>query len=86
MPSVNQANGRVDNLALLKNWKATTTMENILVSIKNEMVANKGLKQPPEDSTYWPDYHALFCLLFYKSERKIRKVSQNYDSKVRDII
>ena len=49
LPSVNQANGRVDNLALLKNWKATTTMENILVSIKNEMVANKGLKQPPED-------------------------------------
>jgi len=53
LPCVNQANGRVDNLGLLKNWKETTTLEHILTSIKNEMVANKGLKQPPEEAQYW---------------------------------
>lgn len=52
LPSVNQANGRVENLGLLKAWKETTTIENILVGLKNEMVANKGLKQPPEDAYY----------------------------------
>jgi hypothetical protein len=25
------------------------------VALKNEMVANKGLKQPPEDAYYWSD-------------------------------
>lgn len=53
IPSVNQNNGRVENLQLLKAWKETTTIENILVGLKNEMVANKGLKQPPEDAYYW---------------------------------
>jgi ubiquitin-conjugating enzyme E2 variant len=52
IPSVNQNNGRVENLAILKAWKETTTIENILVALKNEMVANKGLKQPPEDAYY----------------------------------
>jgi hypothetical protein len=49
---VNQQNGRVENLPLLKAWKNTTTMENLLVALKNEMVANKGIKQPPEDACY----------------------------------
>jgi hypothetical protein len=49
---VNQANGRVESLGLLKAWKETTTIENILVALKNEMVDNKGLKQPPEDAYY----------------------------------
>jgi hypothetical protein len=49
---VNQNNGRVDNLALLKAWKSTTTIENILVAIKNEMVANKGSKQPAEGTEF----------------------------------
>jgi ubiquitin-protein ligase len=35
LPSVNQANGRVENLGLLKAWKETTTIENILVGLKN---------------------------------------------------
>lgn len=52
LPCVNQGNGRVENLNLLKNWKETTTLENLLMAVKNEMVANKGLKQPPEDSFY----------------------------------
>jgi ubiquitin-protein ligase len=52
LPCVNQANGRVENLACLKAWKSTTTIENILVAIKNEMVANKGLKQPAEGAEF----------------------------------
>lgn len=53
IPCVNQNNGYVQNLGLLQGWKETTTLENILVAIKNEMVNNKGLKQPPEDAYYW---------------------------------
>ena len=52
IPSVNQNNGRVENLAQIKQWKNTTTIENILVALKNEMVANKGKKQPPEGAEY----------------------------------
>jgi ubiquitin-conjugating enzyme E2 variant len=52
IPSVNQNNGRVENLNLLKQWKQTTTLENILVALKNEMVAYKGNKQPPEGSEF----------------------------------
>jgi len=52
IPCVNQANGRVDNLPLLKGWKSSTTLEHILVALKNDMVNNKGLKQPPEDATF----------------------------------
>jgi ubiquitin-conjugating enzyme E2 variant len=35
IPSVNQSSGRVENLGLLKNWKQDTTLENILVGLKN---------------------------------------------------
>jgi ubiquitin-conjugating enzyme E2 variant len=52
LPSVNQGNGRVENLPLLKAWKNTTTIENLLVALKNEMLANKAAKQPPEDAYY----------------------------------
>ena len=52
IPSVNQNNGRVDKLNLIQQWKNTTTIENILVALKNEMVANKGSKQPPEGAEY----------------------------------
>jgi len=52
LPSVNAANGKVENLPVLKAWKNTTTMENILVALKQDMVNNKGLKQPPEDAYY----------------------------------
>lgn len=52
LPSVNQNNGRVEGLGLLKAWKNTTTIEHLLVALKNEMVENKGKKQPPEDAMY----------------------------------
>ena len=52
IPSVNQNNGRVEKLALIQQWKNTTTLEHILVALKNEMVANKGSKQPPEGAEY----------------------------------
>ena len=52
LPCINQGSGRVENLPLLKAWKETTTLENLLTAIKNDMVANKGLKQPPEDAFY----------------------------------
>jgi hypothetical protein len=35
LPCVNQGNGKVENLPALKNWKPTTTIENVLVAIKN---------------------------------------------------
>jgi hypothetical protein len=49
---VNGNNGRVENLGLLKAWKESTTIEQILVAIKNEMTNNKGLAQPPEGAQY----------------------------------
>jgi ubiquitin-protein ligase len=52
LPSVNQANGRVENFGLLKAWKSSTTIENLLVGLKNEMAVNKGLKQPGEEDYY----------------------------------
>lgn len=53
IPSVNQANGKVENLNLLKNWDPKYTLEQILVAIKKEIDTNKTLKQPPEGATYW---------------------------------
>lgn len=52
IPSVNQANGRVENLELIKKWEPKITIENILVALKKEMESNKNTKQPPEGSTY----------------------------------
>ena len=53
IPSVNQNNGKVDNLNILKQWKSETNIETILVALKNEMLANKSKKQPAEGQTYW---------------------------------
>ena len=52
IPSVNQNSGRVDNLNLLKAWKPETSIEMILVALKNQMVANKSKQQPAEGATY----------------------------------
>ena len=52
IPSVNQNNGKVENLAVLKDWKNEYTIQKILIAIKNEMIANKGNKQPAEGATY----------------------------------
>lgn len=52
IPSVNQNTGKVENLPQLKNWRPETTIQHVLVALKNEMVANKGSKQPPEGANY----------------------------------
>lgn len=39
-------------LGLLKDWKPNYTMENLLVAIKNELVNNRKLPQPPDGSTW----------------------------------
>jgi ubiquitin-protein ligase len=52
IPSVNQGNGKVDSMNLLKQWKPETTLENILVTLKNEMMANKNKNQPADGATY----------------------------------
>jgi ubiquitin-conjugating enzyme E2 variant len=52
IPCVNQQNGVVSNLEILKHWKNTTTLENILTAIKTEMQNNKKLQQPPEGQNY----------------------------------
>ena len=54
LPCVNQSNGQVDpsKIGILKDWKNQYTLEHILVAIKNEMVSNKKLPQPPEGANY----------------------------------
>jgi ubiquitin-protein ligase len=34
LPSVNQANGKIENCPLLKQWKPTTTLDAVLQSLK----------------------------------------------------
>lgn len=53
MPSVNQGNGKVENLAALKAWKPANTIETILQELKKEMINNKKLAQPAEGASYW---------------------------------
>ena len=52
----NKATGEVDpaKLEVLKNWKQDCTIENIILSLFNEMsgASNKKLSQPSEGSTY----------------------------------
>jgi hypothetical protein len=36
----------------LKNWNRETTIEKMLVGIKNEMIANKNLNQPADGDMY----------------------------------
>ena len=53
IPSVDQSNGKVtNNFALFKNWNSSTTMEKILIGLKNEMIANKKLPQPADGDMY----------------------------------
>jgi len=56
LPFVNQNNGQVNagGLAALKNWNRNTTMEHILMGIKNEMAspANRKLAQPAEGTMF----------------------------------
>jgi len=54
IPSVNQQNGTLEpsKFPLLKNWNRETTIEKMLVGIKNEMIANKNLNQPADGDMY----------------------------------
>jgi ubiquitin-conjugating enzyme E2 variant len=54
IPSVNQSTGVLEpsKFSLLKNWNRETTMEKVLVAIKNEMIANKNLNQPADGDMY----------------------------------
>jgi ubiquitin-conjugating enzyme E2 variant len=54
LPSVNQSNGTLETskFPLLKNWNRETTIEKMLVGIKNEMIANKNLNQPADGDMY----------------------------------
>ena len=49
---MNQANGKVENLAALKAWKSANTIETILQELKKEMLNNKKLAQPAEGASY----------------------------------
>ena len=47
IPSVNQQNGTVTNsFPLFAKWNWETTMEKILIGLKQEMISNKKLPQP----------------------------------------
>ena len=52
LPCVNPNNGAVERLPLLANWNPKFTLEDVLKAIKEEMKANKGLNQPPEEARF----------------------------------
>lgn len=53
LPFVNQNNGEVgSSFSLFKNWNPTTTMEKVLCTLKQEMVANRNLNQPGAEDFY----------------------------------
>ena len=53
LPSVNQANGKIENCALLKNWNPQSTIDTVLQGLKKEMLDNKKLPQPAEGATFY---------------------------------
>lgn len=53
LPCVDSSNGKVKNsFKLFANWNPNTTMEQILIGLKQEMIANKGVKQPADGEMY----------------------------------
>ncbi|MBK8453725.1 MAG: ubiquitin-conjugating enzyme E2 [Thiofilum sp.] len=54
IPSVDQNTGVVNPsvFSVLHNWKDTSTIESILVGLKNEMISNRVNHQPPEGSEF----------------------------------
>lgn len=54
LPCVNQQNGTIEpsKFSLFKNWNPDTTMEKMLLGLKNEMIANKKAPQPPDGDMY----------------------------------
>jgi len=51
---VNAANGVVEpsKFHLFKNWNHETTMEKMLIGLKQEMIANKKAPQPADGDMY----------------------------------
>jgi ubiquitin-protein ligase len=52
LPSVNQANGKIENCAYLKNWNPQYTIDSVLQGLTKEMLDNKKLAQPAEGAMY----------------------------------
>ena len=54
LPSVNQANGKVEpsKFPVFVGWKTDYDMEKVLIGLKNEMIANKKLPQPADGDMY----------------------------------
>lgn len=54
IPSVNQGNGLVEpnKFPLFMKWNSETTMEKILIALKQEMIANKKNAQPNDGDMY----------------------------------
>jgi ubiquitin-conjugating enzyme E2 variant len=54
IPSVNQSNGIVEpkKFPLFTKWNWETTMEKILIGLKQEMIANKKAPQPADGDMY----------------------------------
>ena len=54
LPCVNQSNGKVESnkFHMFANWKSEYTIEKVLTGLKNEMIANKKLPQPPDGDVY----------------------------------
>jgi len=51
---VNQQTGVVEpsKFGLFKSWNPDTTMEKMLIGLKNEMIANKKAPQPADGEMY----------------------------------
>ena len=54
IPSVNQNNGTVETskFGLFSKWNPETTMEKILIGLKQEMIANRKNTQPQDGDMY----------------------------------
>ena len=53
LPSVNSANGNVEpRFSLYQHWTPDKGMEQCLIALKNEMIANKKLPQPADGDMY----------------------------------
>ena len=53
LPTVNQSTGNVEkSLPSLANWNKNNSLEHVLVGLKQLMIQNRSLQQPPEGSTF----------------------------------
>ena len=54
LPCVNQQNGKIDasKFNMFKNWQKKYTLEDCLLGLKQEMIVNKKLNQPPDGDMF----------------------------------